>query len=197
MTQTNIECSGSGASNTNSASTGGYYDTSSSSTRLSSSSTVPSSTDLTTHNDLNNTKAQFDKPIPPIPESRPSFSLSAGSRTFSFGRKAFSSNKPPAQPKPSKAPALPLPDSSAESTQDSLESRDRALTESSYASTATPPKLEDSLVGNSSFSDLFSNFGKRKSQIDFTESPLPSPKLVVSSASLSSQDSSPTNCETG
>jgi hypothetical protein len=47
--------------------------------------------------------------------------------------------------------------------------RARAVTTSSYASTATPPKLNDdkdlglSLGGD--FGDMFSGFGKRKSQV--------------------------------
>jgi hypothetical protein len=52
--------------------------------------------------------------------------------------------------------------------QDSPPGRARAVTASSYASTATPPKLDDRDLGLSlggDFGDMFSGFDKRKSAI--------------------------------
>jgi hypothetical protein len=100
-------------------------------------------------------------PVPPVPKSSSTFSLKASGRTFSFGR-SKNTNTPPPPPLPSKDPSPPLPDREYET------GRARAVTASSYASTATPPKLDDedfalNLGGN--FADMFSSIGKRKSQM--------------------------------
>lgn len=60
----------------------------------------------------------------------------------------------------------PLP---AEPPEDQYQTgRARAVTASSYASTATPPKLDERDLGLSlggDFADMFSGLGKRKSQL--------------------------------
>lgn len=153
---------GSGGTN-NSTSSGGHNDNSSASARFSSSSTLPSSTDVP----LDDRPPPLPKdsqhvPIPPIPQPNP-LSLRAAGRTFSFGRKKVQSPSTPA-PTPRFTPqSIPHGYSSA--------TRERAMTESSYASgsTVTPPKLLDSDLdlGKSdldSFGNMFESFGKRKSQ---------------------------------
>ncbi|KAL8677782.1 MAG: hypothetical protein Q9186_005815 [Xanthomendoza sp. 1 TL-2023] len=151
--------SGSGGTNNSASSTG--HDNSSASARFSSSSTLPSSTDIPLdEKPLPNPQDSRKVPAPPIPASHP-LSLRTGGRTFSFGRKKVaspSSASPITQPPQvyglSQGPALP--------------SRERALTESSYASnsTATPPKLLDTgLDLEDGFGDMFENFGKRKSTV--------------------------------
>lgn len=100
-------------------------------------------------------------PVPPVPKSASSFSLKNAGRTLSWGRKTPST--PPALPKDSSKdlPAIPMDN-------DERSGRARAVTSSSYASTATPPKLEERDLGLSlggDFSDMFSGFGQRKSGI--------------------------------
>ena len=98
---------------------------------------------------------------PPIPESTSSYSLRAAGRALSFGRKKGDGSQ--TNPRPSIEPANV--DRSAQHM------RERALTESSYASgsTATPPKLFDTGMdlgkSDDGFGSMFENFGKRKSQI--------------------------------
>ncbi|KAI9841162.1 MAG: hypothetical protein M1837_000950 [Sclerophora amabilis] len=155
---------GSGGSNTNSASTGGYYDTASS-TRLSSSSTIPSSTDGQNPEDPQSNRQRtslHNKRLPPAPESQPAFSLRAAGRTFSFGVK---------QPKSTVHPALPPadvpPPNRAPSEPEEPMFRERAMTDSSYASTATPPKLDTDLglPDFGEFGDMFDGLGKRRSAL--------------------------------
>ncbi|KAL8914578.1 MAG: hypothetical protein Q9171_000759 [Xanthocarpia ochracea] len=151
------DASGSGGTNNSSSSAG--HDNSSSSARFSSSSTLPSSTDLPLDDKpLPNAPDPRKVPAPPIPASHP-LSLRAGGRTFSFGRK-----KP--QSPSSASPITQPPQVYGHSQEPALPSRERALTESSYASnsTATPPKLLDtSLDLEDGFGDMFENFGKRRS----------------------------------
>lgn len=147
---------GSGGTN-NSASTTGLYD-SASSARYSSSSTLPSSTDVPLHND-HLTRGIHDLPIPPVPESSSLFSLRAAGRTFSFGTRPQRASTPLSQQQQQHQP----------SSSSSFTARDRAMTASS-ASTAIPPKLLDSDLnisgsGEDNFSNMFENFGKRKSAI--------------------------------
>ena len=98
---------------------------------------------------------------PPVPESTSGRSLLAAGRAFSFGRKKGDASQTP--PRPSVEPN--------DTERPALQKRDRALTESSYASgsTATPPKfLEGGLdigVNDEGFGSMFENFGKRNSQI--------------------------------
>lgn len=126
--------------------------------RFSYASTVPSSIDShDDEGDLPFQPRQKYAPVPrtntesvdPEPQSRKTFSLKAAGRAFSFGAKSAKNIPQENQDVP------PLP------------SRDRALTASSYASTATPPKLDlgggSGLgLGDSDFGDIFS---KRKSTI--------------------------------
>ena len=123
--------------------------------------------------------------IPPIPEPHP-LSLRNAGRAFSFGRrKSGSPSVPlPGPPPPVPPKAQPLPNNT----------RERAFTESSYASgsTATPPKLLDTSLdlGQSDlegFGSMFESFGKRGSRVDLggsdmrvsrTESPVSLPSCV-------------------
>ena len=152
---------GSGGTN-NSASSG--QDNSSLSARYSSSSTLPSSTD-TPLDDRHSPhpKDTHNIPLPAIPGSTPR-GFRAGGRTFSFGRKKTQVSSPnPPQPPP--------PPQASEPAGLAHVSRERALTESSYASgsTATPPKFLDGGLdfGKSDldgFGKMFDNVGKRDSQ---------------------------------
>ncbi|KAL8730450.1 MAG: hypothetical protein Q9166_004088 [cf. Caloplaca sp. 2 TL-2023] len=146
-----------GGTNNSSSSTG--HDNSSASARFSSSSTLPSSTDVPLDDKpLPNPQDSRAVPAPPIPASHP-LSLRAGGRTFSFGRKK------PHSPI-STSPITQPPQAYGHSREPGLPSRERALTESSYASnsTATPPKLLDTgLDLEDGFGDMFENFGKGKS----------------------------------
>lgn len=155
-----------------SSSTGCLYDTSSSSARFSSTSTLPSSTDVTPEEPHpTGSKMVHELPIPPIPESQPAFSVRAGGRTFSFGRKA-------AQP--------PSPSTThAEAPGKKATVRERATTTSSFASasTATPPKLLDTDLsfGGSDFDGfgkMFESFGKRRSRALGEQDTLPRPDIA-------------------
>ena len=151
---------GSGGTN-NSASSG--QDNSSLSARYSSSSTLPSSTD-TPLDDRHSPhpKDTHNIPLPAVPGSSPR-GFRAGGRTFSFGRKKV--------PTSSTNPPPPPPPKASDSPGYAHVTRERALTESSYASgsTATPPKFLDSGLdfGSSEldgFGSMFDNVGKRNSQ---------------------------------
>lgn len=154
---------GSGGTN-HSSSTGVVYDTSSSSARFSSTSTLPSSTDVTPDEPQSaSSKALPDIPPPPLPHSQPAFSVRAAGRTFSFGRKALQASGPESASKSGNAEG-DLPGSIATT-------RERAMTESSFASasTATPPKLlhADLSFGGSDldgFGNMFDNLEKRGSR---------------------------------
>ncbi|KAL8944554.1 MAG: hypothetical protein Q9216_000357 [Gyalolechia sp. 2 TL-2023] len=155
----------SGSGGTNNSSSSGGHDNSSSSARFSSSSTLPSSTDVALDDKaLPHPHDTHRLPPPPVPASHP-LSLRAGGRAFSFGRK-----KP--QSPSSGSPITQPPQVYGRSEDSGIRGRDRALTESSYASgsTATPPKLLDTGLdlGSSdldSFGDMFENFGKRRSTL--------------------------------
>ncbi|KAG0651126.1 hypothetical protein D0Z07_2605 [Hyphodiscus hymeniophilus] len=142
---------GSGASNTNTAST------TDNSSRLSAASTAPSSTDIQGREEHRspNDKSFNDIPVPPIPKSATTFSLKSAGRSLSWGRNTMKSSTPP----PIKElPGLPQmePDPSA--------GRSRPIT----ASTATAPKLDEEDLGLSlggDFGDMFSGFDKRKSAV--------------------------------
>ncbi|KAI4261980.1 MAG: hypothetical protein L6R42_002838 [Xanthoria sp. 1 TBL-2021] len=156
----NLSNRGSGGTNNSSSSAG--HDNSSASARFSSSSTLPSSTDVPLDDrPLPNPQDLRKVPAPPIPASHP-LSLKAGGRTFSFGRKK------PHSPS-SASPITQPPQVYRHSQEPAFHSRERALTESSYASssTATPPKLLDTgLDLEDGFGDMFENFGKRRSTSD-------------------------------
>lgn len=151
----------SGSGGTNNSSSSGGHDNSSSSARFSSSSTLPSSTDIPLDDkQLPNPHSVYKVPVPAIPPSHP-LTLRAGVRTFSFGRKK------PHSPS-SASPITQPPQVYSHSQEPRIYGRERALTESSYASgsTATPPRLLDTDLGNSdldSFGDMFKKIGKRSS----------------------------------
>ncbi|KAG9248431.1 hypothetical protein BJ878DRAFT_36294 [Calycina marina] len=140
--------SGSGASNSNTTST------TDNSSRLSAASTAPSSTtsrneELRSHNE----KPQKDPP--PSRKGQSTFSLKNAGRSLSWGLKK--QNDPIS---PSETPSPPR--------KDDYQPRQRAVTASSYASTATPPKLNERDLGLSlggDFADMFSGFGKGKSEL--------------------------------
>ncbi len=123
---------------------------------MSAASTAPSSTDTPGREDW---RSPHDKPydnipLPPVPRSMSAFSLKSAGRSLSWGR-----NKPqPPSPKESESPI---------NTEDQSAGRARAVTSSSYASTATPPNIEKNLglsLGGD-FSEMFASFDKRKSAI--------------------------------
>ncbi|EOD48289.1 hypothetical protein GTA08_BOTSDO02955 [Neofusicoccum parvum] len=150
---------GSNGSSAANSSASRFYDTSSSA-RYSSSSTLPSSAEFE-NDDL------FAKKVPVPHEGR--------DRTSSFtsitGRFAF-------HRKSGKASGSPTTKNDLEDVSLQNSGRDRAMTASSYASTAHPPKLENlpSTDFGNDFGDLFSSFAsqQRKSAI-LEESPLPHP----------------------
>ncbi|KAI4260345.1 MAG: hypothetical protein LQ352_000318 [Teloschistes flavicans] len=159
----NPNLSNRGSNGTNNSSSSGGQDKSSG--RFSSSSTLPSSTDLPLDDKvLPNPPESRRVPPPAIPASHP-LNLRAGGRAFSFGRRkphSPSSASPIAQP----------PQAYGYSRESETHGRERALTESSYASgsTAKPPNLLDTSLGlgNSDlddFGDMFENFGKRRSSV--------------------------------
>lgn len=156
--------SGSAASNSNTMST------TDNSSRLSAASTTPSSTDLPSQDEWRSPhdKPFSDIPIPAVPRASTGFSLKAAGRTFSFGR----GKSTPSPTRPNDEPPLPPPKDFDEET-----NRSRAVTASSYASTATPPKLDDHELGISlggDFADMFSGFGKeRNSVLEMNDKPKP------------------------
>jgi hypothetical protein len=98
--------------------------------------------------------------MPAVPRSTSAFSLKAAGRSFSFGRGKPSTTPPTSEI--NERPPLPRKNSEENSN------RERAVTASSYASTATPPKIEEKELGLSlggDFADMFSGFGKRKSTL--------------------------------
>lgn len=170
---------GRGSGTTTLSGSSGYYDTSSSSARYSSTSTLPSSLDQeheqAAQDELFPPKGaqaqvyhnQHSQPHASAGAPNPSFAYRA-SRAMSFGRKKQEPASPATETPeaPEAIPALPdLPDNAA--------IRDRAMTASSYASTAVPPRLEANL-GSSDFSSDFGNMfeGLATSK---KETPLPAP----------------------
>lgn len=153
------------AGTNNSASSG--HDNSSLSARHSSTSTLPSSTD--TPLDDRHSPHPIDThniPLPAIPGSSPR-AFRAGGRAFSFGRKKGQTTSTISSPPP------PPPPKTTGSTEYAHVTRERALTESSYASgsTATPPKLQDTgldlgLSDLDGFGSMFDNVGKPKSHTE-------------------------------
>ncbi|KAL8966991.1 MAG: hypothetical protein Q9183_003120 [Haloplaca sp. 2 TL-2023] len=158
----NLNNRGSGGTNNSSTSSGGH-DNSSISARFSSSSTLPSSTDIPfDEKTLPNPPESRKAPVPPTPASHP-LTLRAGGRAFSFGRRKGQSPS-------SASPITQPPQAYGFSPDPAIHGRERASTESSYASgsTAKPPRLLDSnldlgMSDLDSFGDMFENFGKRQS----------------------------------
>lgn len=100
-----------------------------------------------------------DAPLPPLPKASSGFSLKNAGRSLSWGR-----NK--ATPSPSKGPD-DLPPSPT-IRDDSAPSRTRAVTASSYASTATPPKIGErdlNLTMGDDFGDMFAGMAHRRSAV--------------------------------
>jgi hypothetical protein len=86
--------------------------------------------------------------------------LKAAAHTFSFGR---GKSNPSPTGTLDDAPPVPRKDSEEQNS-----SRPRTFTTSSYASTATPPKLEEKDLGLSlggDFAEMFTGFGRRKSAL--------------------------------
>ncbi|SLM36937.1 hypothetical protein LPUS_06655 [Lasallia pustulata] len=162
--------SGSGGTHI-SVSSRGLDDNSSASARFSSSSTLPSSDDIPPDEDsLANPKGPYKAPFPAVAHSHSGFSLrAAAGRTFSFGRKPFSSSTTSSLGNHPKTSFIDSPESLHGS-------RDRALTESSYASasTATPSKfLGTSLDFEESdlddFGNMFGDLEKEGSRQQYDE----------------------------
>lgn len=132
------------------------YDTSSSA-RFSSSSTLPSSTDA------ENEEFSKRKSIPTPTSDWRSFSFLGAARTFKPGAKGHKLST-------SVASEVDKGEISQEPSTGSLASRDRAMTTSSYASTAMAPKIDGDLgLGStdfgSGFGDIFEGAGRRGSAI--------------------------------
>ena len=150
--------SGSGGTNNSTSS----HENSSSSARFSSSSTLPSSTDITL-DDRPQLKEPYRMPAPPIPENTGIASLKAAGRAFSFGRKKAEGSIPAPRP----------PTEQKQYDGHAHYARERAQTESSYASesTATPPKLLDTGLdfgSTDNFGSMFDSFGKNRSQTELS-----------------------------
>ncbi|OWP01239.1 hypothetical protein B2J93_5519 [Marssonina coronariae] len=150
----NIYNRDSGASNANT------FSTTDNSSRLSAASTAPSSTDITRRDEWKtpHDKPFSDIPLPPVPKSSSTFSLKSAGRSLSWGRQNKGAPPPPiSKTTPPESPVI---------EDDHSTSRQRAITASSYASTATPPKLDEKDLGlnlGGDFSHMFGGFGKRKS----------------------------------
>ncbi|GAB7359308.1 hypothetical protein MBLNU230_g5960t1 [Neophaeotheca triangularis] len=151
-----------GSGGTTNSGSSGYYDSSSASARYSSTSTLPSSLDQEHDEELfprkpaaasmqhNSNASVEDAPLPPPP----SFS-SRASRAFSFGLKSKNARDllhkqsvnadPPSPPVPRTVQKSPERKPSPQ--------RERAMTTSSYASTAVPPQKLD--LGTSDFGNDF------------------------------------------
>ncbi|KAK8243957.1 hypothetical protein HDK90DRAFT_462836 [Phyllosticta capitalensis] len=145
-----------------------FYDTGSSQ-RYSSSSTLPSSTDIEEEN-------LFTKKVPTPGDGGRTSSFTSFTR-LPFGKKK--SHKDLKSEPPKLFELEPMPDP--------MSGRDRALTASSSASTAHPPKLEDlpkADFGND-LSDLFGSFAndRRSAPLEDSAFALPPPPLSVRSGS--------------
>jgi hypothetical protein len=133
---------------------------------LSAASTAPSSTDISGREEWRSPhdKPFNDIPVPPVPKSASTFSIKKAGRSLSWGR---INNKVPTPPPVKELPAPPTEQAQEqEQEQDSPPGRARAVTASSYASTATPPKLDERDLGlnlGGDFGDMFGGFDKRKS----------------------------------
>lgn len=102
-------------------------------------------------------KPLTDIPAPPMSKSQSNFSFKAAGRTLSFGL-----------PKTSTPPPQKVLPSPPDGGNPDPYGRARAVTTSSYASTATPPKLDERDLGLSlggDFGDMFTGFGNRKSAV--------------------------------
>lgn len=162
----------------------GYYESSSASARHSSSSTLPSSVDADREpreDELfprkTNTTPMYRDPaadideLPPPPKSftsRAARALSFGQKHNRQGSNAEINNVPPIPP----APSWPAQPARSHSPQ-----RDRALTTSSYASTAKPEPLTLGADFGSDFGNIFASSAK--------ESPSPPPPVAAQHKTVS------------
>lgn len=142
------------------------YDTSSMSARFSSTSTLPSSAEAEPADNMFSHAHKQSQPLPPPPphsSSSHTFSIrEAAARTFTFSK-----NHKTAEP--ASDPHLASAESGEPHSPNDMVNgnRSRALTTSSYASTAMPPRVEADLhLGasdfGSSFDDMFSNYNNNK-----------------------------------
>ncbi|KAK5122448.1 hypothetical protein LTR85_004032 [Meristemomyces frigidus] len=174
-----------GSGGTTNSGSSGYYESSAASARHSSSSTLPSSLDqehepqeeevfprqAATTPMYQSVTGDVDAPLPPPP----SFKARAV-RAISFGQKHQRTGSVPQNNGPS-APTSPVHGAPRLSEQSNSPQRDRSMTNSSYASTAVPTKLEPNLsLGTTGFGDDFGNMfdgiGKNRSR---EELPIPPP----------------------
>jgi len=165
-----------GSGGTTNSGSSGYYDSSSASARHSSTSTLPSSVDPDRHPEeeelyaprapaapgMYQTVSAGMEDLAPLPQP-PSFS-SRAARAFSFGNRK-NSGRPSTDTK-DVPPVPPVHQSDGEST------RERAMTTSSYASTAVPSKPELNF-GN----DFGGDFGS--SMFDSLQKEAPPPPLPI------------------
>lgn len=183
-----------GSGGTTNSGSSGYYESSAASARHSSSSTLPSSLEQDRepeHEELyprepattpmyHSASADADAPLQP-----PSTFTSRAARALSFGNKHYR------QPSYSKAlpavPPIPLDGPPRSPERSHSPQRERAMTTSSYASTAVPTKHEPSLTlgngnlgvdfGDDGFGDMFGNIG-RSAQPSQEHLPTPPPPSV-------------------
>ncbi|KAK4946127.1 hypothetical protein LTR66_014327, partial [Elasticomyces elasticus] len=169
-----------GSGGTTASESPGYYDTSSSSARFSSSSTLPSSLDADADPDQEDLfprkgtgRYQSVATSSAIDDPPSNFTTKAG-RALSFGLRNHkpSGSNPPRPPIPALPTQTPF--------EDGVVSHERAMTISSYASTAVPPKLEaDPKLGASDFGSDFGNMfdglgGRHEGSQDSVVKPLQS-----------------------
>lgn len=131
---------------------------------MSTSSTVPSSTDVPVPDDAHPRKPPrvlSSARLSSEPEKQHTFSIRAAGRTFSFGSRAGK------QPGSTVGQAADQPRISGSFGWGGRLGRERAMTESSYASTATPPKLSTDFVPveSASFAGIFDGIGDRRSLV--------------------------------
>lgn len=196
------------------------YATSGSSARHSSSSTLPSSFDAEA--DLDNgelypvRKPQTTPSSPAVPEpTAPTFAARAG-RALSFGLRSQKPSFPPSNvPSVPPLPSIPpqqLPVSHNQPMNppslyrgDSDYSRDRAMTTSSYASTARPPQLDNAdFGGDGGFDNMFENLSRERTKSKEEIPPVPplntyqpqrTPSPFMTRTSSRQDDPSPTLLE--
>ncbi|KXT11244.1 hypothetical protein AC579_6997 [Pseudocercospora musae] len=165
-----------GSGGTTNSGSSGFYESSGASARHSSTSTLPSSLDQDKTPDDDelypvrkpHTTTGMYRTLPPAAdEPPPPPKFTSKLRTFSFGGKhhrGASRDDVPPVPPPQIDSAPPLPPPPAQPTRSHSPFRERAMTTSSYASTAVPPRtelrLDDPDFGNDDFSNMFDSLKK-------------------------------------
>jgi len=157
-----------GSRGTTNSGSSGYYESSGNSARYSSTSTLPSSLEPEREPEdedlFPNKRSMFSASNPALsaqPLQQPPSFTSRASRALSFGLKG---RTPP--PRLDGAPAMPT-DSAEQTPARNSPTRERAMTTSSYASTAVPPKSDRPIdlptadFGND-FGGMFDSFDTRK-----------------------------------